>query len=360
MINTFAEYIWVDNTEPTKLLRSKTRIVQLAEEVSISDFPEWGFDGSSTNQATGDNSDCLLRPVSFVPDPIRGDHSFLVMCEVYLKNGKPHPSNTRALLRNVLAAGADKQDAYFGFEQEYTLFDENNRPLGWPAKGFPAAQGPYYCGAGSKRVAGRDLVETHQLACVEAGLLIYGINAEVMLAQWEFQIGYRGFDEHCDVLTTVDHLRFATWLMYRLSEEFGIQVSFENKPMKGDWNGAGCHVNFSTKDMRDKHTGKATIERTIKNFEKNHKAHIDVYGHLLADRLTGLHETCSIDEFRAGESDRGASIRIPVSTAAKGYGYLEDRRPGANIDPYLVAARILVTTCDLQDSLLSIENLAVK
>ncbi len=344
-----AEYIWLDGTKPTSIIRSKTRVVELENNnISLNNFPEWGFDGSSTNQATGDNSDCVLKPVSFVNDPIRGNGNFLVMCEVFNKNGTPHESNTRAILRNVLEQGADQEDALFGFEQEYTLFDENDRPLGWPETGYPGPQGPYYCSAGTSRVAGRDLVEAHLQACLDANLLIYGINAEVMLGQWEFQIGYRGFEENADALTTTDHMWYASWILNRLSEDFNIKVSFENKPMKGDWNGAGCHTNFSTNSMRDKKVGKETIQNILNALEQKHLEHIKIYGADLNQRLTGDHETCDINTFKYGDSDRGASIRIPISTAKNGYGYIEDRRPGANSDPYLVAAKILSTICGIE------------
>ncbi|RAP26988.1 glutamine synthetase [Candidatus Marinamargulisbacteria bacterium SCGC AG-343-D04] len=343
-----AEYIWIDGTKPTSLLRSKTRVIEVgSDKASLGDFPEWGFDGSSTNQATGDNSDCILRPVSFVSNPIGGIGNFLVMCEVFDRDGNAHESNTRSILRQVLDAGAGQQDAYLGFEQEYTMFDGAGNPLGWPENGFPGPQGPYYCGVGAGRVEGRELVDKHLQACLDAGLLIYGINAEVMLGQWEFQVGYRGFDEPADPLTTTDHHWYATWILQRLSEDFGIEVSLENKPMKGDWNGAGCHTNFSTKDMRDSEKGKAAIDRALKNLEATHQDHIKVYGDALDERLTGDHETCDINTFRYGNSDRGASIRVPLSTAQKGYGYLEDRRPGANTDPYLVSARILATILDI-------------
>ena len=350
----FAEYIWLDGTEPTQLLRSKTRLIEEKDEITLADFPDWGFDGSSTNQAVGDDSDCKLIPVSFIPDPIRGAGCYLVMCEVFTADDKIHPSNTRALLRYALEQGGQDQDILFGFEQEYTLFDkESGQPLGWPQGGFPAPQGPYYCGVGS-RVYGRDLVEAHSMACDDAGIMLYGINAEVMPGQWEFQIGYRDFKgDNNDALLINDHMWYATWILNRLAEDFGVVVSYDNKPVQGDWNGAGCHTNFSTKAMRDKSTGKAEIERILTQLEKKHDEHIRLYGVDLEQRLTGDHETCDISEFRYGNSDRGASIRVPMSTAEKGYGYLEDRRPGANSDPYVVSARLLATICELDDSFLS-------
>ena len=227
-----AEYIWFDGTMPSALIRSKSRIIDSSsKEVELNSFPNWGFDGSSTNQAAGNNSDCILKPVSFVVNPLEKNESYLVMCEVFDRDNNPHSTNTRSLLREILNLGANKEDAFFGFEQEYTLFDLKNRPLGWPESSDPAPQGPYYCGAGGSRVSGRKLVEAHYQACIDAGLLIYGINAEVMLGQWEFQIGYRGFDETADPLKTTDHLGFAKWLLHRLSEDFNISVSFANKPI---------------------------------------------------------------------------------------------------------------------------------
>ena len=197
MAYVIAEYIWLDGTKPCALLRSKTRVLEPNNNVTLDCFPEWGFDGSSTNQATGDNSDCILKPVSFINNTFDGDDHYLVMCEVFDRNDQPHPSNTRAVLRQILDNGGTEQDCYFGFEQEYTLFELDEHPLGWPKKGYPGPQGPYYCGVGANRIAGRKLVLDHLHRATQANLLIYGINAEVMLGQWEYQIGYRGFDEPC-------------------------------------------------------------------------------------------------------------------------------------------------------------------
>lgn len=213
------EYIWIDGAQPTPQLRSKTRIFQFADKkVGLLDIPEWSFDGSSTSQASGHNSDLLLQPVNMVNDPLRGEGNYLVMCEVLNIDGTPHASNSRALLREVLEAGAANDEPWFGFEQEYTLF-QNNRPLGWPESGYPAPQGPFYCGVGSQQVFGRELVEAHKDACLEAGIMIYGINAEVMPGQWEFQIGYRNVaGESADALNVADHVWLARWLLHRMSE----------------------------------------------------------------------------------------------------------------------------------------------
>ncbi len=353
---TMAEYIWLDGAVPTRYLRSKTRAVKFDGTPSVDDFPEWSFDGSSTNQAVGNNSDCLLQPVSFVDDPIRGEGSYLVMCEVMNPDGTPHESNSRAQLRAVMDAGAAEQEMWIGLEQEYTLF-KNRTPLGWPEHGYPGAQGPYYCGVGSDEIFGREIVEAHAELCLSTELMFYGINAEVMPGQWEFQIGYRGDEnEPADAMKICDHTWIARWLLYRIGEEFDISVSLDNKPVKGDWNGAGMHANISTKDTRDKKKGKAAIEAATQKLGEKHKEHIALYGAGLAERLTGEHETCGIDTFKVGNADRGCSIRIPAPVVQKGYGYFEDRRPGANADPYLVAARIAATICDIPDSVMTFSS----
>ncbi|MFW7379968.1 MAG: glutamine synthetase GlnII [Oligoflexus sp.] len=324
-----AEYLWVDGTEPTPLIRSKTKIVNIGEEP-----PVWGFDGSSTNQAPGDSSDCVLRPIYICPDPIRGGEHKIVLCEVLTIDFEPHLTNDRAKCLATAERFAD-QDPWFGLEQEYTLFQQG-RPLGWPSEGFPAPQGPYYCSAGAGRVAGREIVEKHLDLCLKAGLEVSGINAEVMPAQWEFQIGPLGPVEVSDQLTV------ARWLLERVSEDFGVQVSYEAKPVLGDWNGAGCHTNFSTRAMRESYEH---VIQAAESLGERHEIHIENYGVGTELRLTGKHETCSYREFKYGVSNRGASIRIPWQVAREGKGYLEDRRPNANCNPYKVTQLITETVC---------------
>ena len=342
-----AEYIWLDGAVPVRQLRSKAKVLELGETVCVSDFPEWNFDGSSTNQSVGHASDLVLKPVNFIKDPVRGEGNYLVMCEVFNQDGTPHATNSRAALRSALENGGAEVEPWIGFEQEYTLY-KAGRPLGWPSHGYPEPQGPYYCGVGSENVFGRELVEKHARACIEAGLAFYGINAEVMPGQWEFQIGYRGIDsDDPGILNMADHLWFARYLLLLIGENMGILPSFDNKPMPGDWNGAGCHTNFSTKAMREE-GGIAAIQDAVQKLSSKHDDHIAVYGHGLDRRLTGLHETCNIKEFRSGVADRGSSIRIPLHVQSNGFGYLEDRRPGANSDPYLVSARLVTTICDIR------------
>jgi glutamine synthetase len=299
-------------------------------------MPEWGFDGSSTNQAEGHSSDCILRPVYHCADPIRGGKDVLVVCEVFSADGKPHPTNTRAALRDVAAKHAS-QDAWFGMEQEYTFF-RGIRPLGWPEQGYPAPQGPFYCGVGADEVFGRGIVEKHMDACIRAGLELAGINAEVMPGQWEFQIGPAGS------LAVGDHLLVARWLLYRIAEDDGVNAKLDPKPVTGDWNGAGMHTNFSTKAMRAEGGIKA-IEAACEKLRGRAALHIENYGAGIEQRLTGKHETASYKEFTYGVGNRGASVRIPLHVSQAGKGYLEDRRPCANADPYVVVRLLLETVC---------------
>ena len=352
-MHMLAEYIWMDGgseTSSVQTLRSKTRVIQKQDPktVILETFPTWNFDGSSTLQSDGDDSDLTLKPVRFVKDPTREQGNYLILCEVMNGDGTPHKSNSRAKLRNVLDDGAAAHDPWFGFEQEYVLY-EGRTPIGWPQNGCPPRdQGPYYCGVGADEVSGRKMVEAHLNACLRAGIMIYGVNAEVMLGQWEFQIGHRGFDkESGEALLVADHLWLSRWILYRIGEEYGISATLDCKPEKGNWNGSGAHTNFSTKAMRDKATGMDAIHAAIERLGAPGmpEAHINEYGQGLDERLTGKHETCSIHEFKAGVSNRTASIRIPRHVHEQGHGYLEDRRPGANCDPYRVTARLLQTIC---------------
>ncbi len=329
-----AEYIWIDGTKPTAKLRSKGKVVPSGEEP-----PVWGFDGSSTNQAPGANSDCVLSPVFVCPDPVRGGDNRLVMCEVLLPDMTPHPSNTRHACAEA-ARRFGEHEPWFGIEQEYTFF-EGAKPLGFPNNGFPAPQGGYYCGVGADEVFGRAAVEAHFDACIRAGLGLAGINAEVMPGQWEFQVGPLPPPQ------VGDQLWIARWLLYRVSENFGISATLYPKPVKGDWNGAGAHTNFSTKSMR------ASYEPCIAAVEalgRNHDLHIKNYGYAIEERLTGLHETASWKEFTWGVSDRGASVRVPWQVARDRKGYIEDRRPNANCDPYVVTRLITETVCGAFDA----------
>lgn len=324
------EYLWLDGYDPVANLRGKTQIKEFDAFPTLDQLPMWGFDGSSTQQADGGDSDCMLKPVAVYPDSTRRNGA-LVMCEVMLPNGEPHPSNTRATI-------LDDENAWFGFEQEYFLF-QDGRPLGWPEQGYPNPQGEYYTGVGHKAVGdlARQIVEEHLDICLDAGINHEGINAEVAKGQWEFQIFGKGSKN------AADQMWVARYILLRCTEKYGVDVEWHCKPFTGDWNGSGMHANFSTEKMRSE-GGKEYFESMMEKFEQNMNEHIAVYGPDNHMRLTGLHETQSIDQFSWGVADRGASIRVPHSFVNDGYkGYLEDRRPNSQGDPYAIAARILKT-----------------
>ncbi|MBP7558775.1 MAG: glutamine synthetase beta-grasp domain-containing protein [Chitinophagaceae bacterium] len=325
------EYIWLDGYKPTQSLRSKTKIVKDFSG-KLEDCPMWSFDGSSTEQAPGGSSDCLLKPVYIISDPQR-KNGYLVMAEVLNADGTPHVSNGRATIDD------DDNDFWFGFEQEYFLWDPSTeKPLGFPAGGYPGPQGPYYCSVGAKNAYGRQIVEEHLDACLEAGLNVEGINAEVAAGQWEFQIFAKGAKE------AGDQIWLGRYLLERIGEKYGVSINWHCKPLGAlDWNGSGMHANFSNETLR-KGGSKEVFDKICEAFRPVVKEHIEVYGADNHLRLTGKHETASIHDFSYGVSDRGASIRIPVSVPVSGWkGYLEDRRPNSAADPYKVAARIIKT-----------------
>ncbi len=330
------EYIWLDGYQPEANLRSKTKIVQSTEMPTVDTLPLWSFDGSSTLQAEGSSSDCVLKPVRVYNDAGR-KNGLLVMCEVLNPDLTPHSSNQRASYQ-------DADDFWFGFEQEYVI-TKNGIPVGFPQEGYPAPQGKYYCGIGTENVVARDFVEEHLELCLDCGLNITGINAEVMVGQWEYQLLGKGGKK------AADDLYVSRYLLMRVAEKYGVKIELHPKPVKGDWNGSGMHANFSNERMRTE-GGADYFEMILNNLKDNHQDHIAHYGSMNHERLTGLHETQAIDRFSYGVSDRGASIRIPLTTVDSGWkGYLEDRRPASNACPYQIASKIITTVS--QETLVS-------
>ena len=357
------EYVWIDAHGG---MRSKNRVANIDNDVFVFNNPciltehkqwEWSFDGSSTGQATGTDSDVILRPVAVYPNPFYNDNharfvptrALLVLCETYDKDGTtPHATNAR-----VRCAQTESEcltdEPLFGIEQEYILFDRaNETPYQWASPSDPGCggQGPYYCGVGGDRCFGRKIADQHLQACLHAGIEICGTNAEVTASQWEFQIG------PLPALQVSDQLWMARYILLRITEEHGCCATFHPKPLR-TWNGSGGHTNFSTAAMRSPANAAANAAANAMNAIKdaciklqgNHAAHMAVYGEFNDARMTGLHETSSMHECTWGVSDRGRSIRIPRHVATQGHGYLEDRRPAGNLDPYLVTERIMRTCC---------------
>jgi len=323
------EYLWLDGYKPVANLRAKTKIIVLENyNGELEPIPEWNFDGSSTRQATGKNSEVVLKPVRIYPDPDR-ENGYIVVSECLNPDGTPHVDNTRRFIDEAAI-----KEFWFGFEQEYILMTDSGRPLGFPSGGYPEPQGPYYCAVGYQNVAGRDIIEEHMDACLRAGLGITGINAEVMLGQWEYQCFGEG-------LKVCDDLIVSRYLLYRVTEKHQVVATLHPKPIQGDWNGSGMHTNFSYPYLRDV-GGKEYIEKLLDLYGEYHEEHISNYGAYNELRLTGAHETASIKEYSYGVSDRGCSIRIPIFTVNDDWkGYLEDRRPASNADPYKIVHLIV-------------------
>ena len=335
------EYIWLDGYTPEPNLRSKTKVINFTkEDFTVSDLPMWTFDGSSTKQAEGIDSDCLLKPVKMIKDPQR-KNGFLVLCEVLNPDETPHESNMRSKI-------TDDSNLWLGFEQEFFIY-KKGLPLGHSEVNL-RPQGEYYCGIGHENVSGRDIIEHHLDVCLSAGLNMTGINAEVALGQWEYQVMGKGTLEACDQLI------ISRYLLNRLSETYGVSIEYHPKPLGNtDWNGSGMHTNFSTKLMREE-GGKEMFDEIFRVLKSNHQKHIEVYGSDNEKRLTGKHETQSIDKFSWGVSDRGASIRIPQSTVKNGWrGYLEDRRPASNACPYKIAKQLTESLKQAQQNILTLQ-----
>ena len=331
------EYVWIGGNNE---LRSKTKVMDRLVR-SIDDLSDWNYDGSSTGQAEGKDSEVIIKPQALFNDPFRkGDHK-IVLCDTYNPEGKPLKNNHRIWADEIFNQALD-EEPWFGLEQEYFLISpETEKPLGFPKNGLPNPQGQYYCSAGADNAYGRDVAEEHLQACLFAGIKISGINAEVAPGQWEFQIG------PCIGIEEGDHLWMARYLLQRVAEKHNVIVDLEPKPLKGDWNGSGCHANYSTKNMREGNDNKKGIEfidEAIEKLSHKHMEHMNAYGTGNEERMTGEHETASYDKFSDGVANRGASIRRGNQTVENGKGYFEDRRPSSNCDPYLVSGLLFKTT----------------
>jgi len=328
MENVLLEYVWLDGYD-TPNLRSKIKVVDDWDE-KYPEPPVWNFDGSSTRQAEGSNSECLLFPVRTYA---WSRNHYLVLCEVMNSDGTPHTTNTRAVLKS-LATKFDNAQFWWGFEQEYFI-TQDHRPLGFPTGGYPGPQGLYYCGVGGNQVKARTFVESHLVTCLNMKICLTGINAEVAVGQWEFQCFAK------DTLKACDDLWISRYVLYRRSEDWGYDIDLAPKLIPGDWNGSGCHCNFSTEQMRTV-GGKERFEMLFASMAERHFTHIAGYGENNHERLTGEHETQHIKKFSWGVADRGASIRVPNDTEKNGWlGYVEDRRPASNCDPYVVTKLIV-------------------
>lgn len=340
---SIVEYVWIDGNYK---LRSKIRVLSLQNHMCLfnilSQIPNWNYDGSSTGQATGTNSEVSIVPKALFNNPFI-NNGYLVLCDTYDSDLKPLSSNTRYYANEIFNNKLDEKP-WFGLEQEYFLY--NNKEEFTHSLDYMESQGNYYCGVGARHINYRKLAELHLQYCIKAGIKIAGINAEVAPQQWEYQIGI------CEGIEAGDHLWMARYIMERIGEEHGVFVDLSPKPLKGKWNGSGCHTNYSTENMRNgtlKKDGLEYINDTIELLSKNHESHMKVYGSENEERMTGEYETADFNTFSDGIANRGASVRRGHDTIKNRKGYFEDRRPSSNCDPYLVTSIIFKTTCLLNE-----------
>jgi|UniRef100_A0A6C0IY07 glutamine synthetase len=339
------EYIWLGGESE---LRSKTKVI--TSNVTLENLTNWNYDGSSTKQATGKDSEVVIIPRALFNDPFK-ENGYLVMCDTYKSDVQtPLDNNYRVYAESIF--NKDLQaEPWFGLEQEYFMFDpKTNKPLGFTEDGVPNPQGQYYCSVGAENSFGREIAEEHLEKCIKAGIQVSGMNAEVAPGQWEYQVG------PVEGINAGDHLWVARYILLKVAEKHGIVIDIEPKPVTGDWNGSGCHANFSTKDMREK-DGLKIIEEAIDKLAQNHDLHMKLYGTGNELRMTGEHETSSFDKFTHGRANRGASVRIGNETVFNKCGYFEDRRPSSNCDPYLVTASLFQTCCLSKDDCIEPANI---
>lgn len=339
-----AEYIWIDANYN---LRSKSRTLPSLRSESQTYFnpsnvPIWNYDGSSTKQANTEDSDVILRPVAVFIDPFRGYPHLLVLCSTYTSSGEPLKTNHRHWASDIFDITTKTHKPWYGIEQEFFFLDTNDKPIGFPDDGKAEGQGEYYCGVGAKNIFGREIMDVFYQHCILASVKIAGINAEVANSQWEFQIG------PCSGLESGDHLWVARYIMNRVAEKYGVVVNYHPKPIGNEWNGSGLHTNFSTQAMREE-GGLQEIKIALEKLKARHGVHMENYGEGNILRMTGIHETADYYKFTWGVRDRSASVRIPPGVAKDGKGYLEDRRPASNADPYLIAGLLYETVIHDED-----------
>lgn len=338
------EYVWVDGYGG---LRSKIRITDTNEFKKL----VWNFDGSSTGQATTEDSEVELIPIQSYPKKMEGFgdiliQSFYLLCKCKYREEGKYDDYDKAL-KIFKDTKVMKERPWFGLEQEYFLVDKNTHlPVGFGkdingmiVKTEPSRQqGTYYCGVGASNIVGRKIAERHMMTCLEMGIQISGINAEVAYGQWEYQVG------PVEGIEAANQLWMSRYILMRISEEEGYNITFEPKPITwGSWNGSGCHTNFSTKSMREGKKGMEVIKEAMEKLKSKHKEHLLVYGTDNHLRLTGKHETSSMEEFTWGIGSRNTSVRIGYQTEKDGKGYFEDRRPSSNMNPYLVCSKLCET-----------------
>ncbi len=326
------EYIWLDGWNN---LRSKVKVIDKTI-TDISDVPLWNYDGSSTYQSESKDSEIILKPVLLTPNPFFKDtEAWFVLCELMTNSGVSIDTRNAAVKQFDLKPELKPK---FGIEQEFFLMCPlSKRPLGFPKHGYPEEQGKYYCSVGYDRCFKRNFLDEALEILLKMGVPLTGYNMEVCPGQMELQVC-------ADGILAADYLMLTRYVLNRLGEKHQVLIEFGSKPVKGDWNGSGCHVNFSTTETMKPDNYKVIVEY-IEKLRLNHTSHIELYGTDNCERLTGKHETSDLNTFTYGVGNRNVSIRIPNETFKNQCGYIEDRRPSSSCDPYLVTSKIFQTCC---------------
>jgi len=327
------EYIWIDAFGG---IRSKNRVLDLTATVTITNLPKWNFDGSSTGQAETIESERFLKPVYMCINPFLKDiPGYLVMCAVYndISCVMPALYNHFHLAEQIFSQN-QHSDPWFGYEQEFFLFQKEQ--LTTPSVDSCNTQGQYYCSVGTENALGREVIDLFISRMWKAELSLYGTNAEVAPQQWEFQIGTVAGIE------AAHQLWLARYILLRVAESFNLCVSFHPKPFSF-MNGSGCHTNFSNTFTRSS-DGFENMKKMFLQLETSHSEHVQNYGAENHKRLTGIHETSSMDKFSWSVSGRHSSVRVGKDVEENGCGYFEDRRPASNCDPYLVSSLLIKNT----------------
>lgn len=338
----FVTYVFVDGT--LENVRAKTRTLDF-EPKTAKDCPEWTYCALGTYQwaDAGAKSEMFLVPVALFRDPFLKGRNKLVLCETLLHDRRPPETNTRWSCDKAMKEAAN-EDPWFGIEQEYVLLDADKIPLGWPKdNNVIRPLGPYFLGVGVGNVFGRQISDAHLKACAYAGVKIAGTNAEVVLSQWEYQVG------PLPGVQAADHLWMSRYILHRVAEEFGVIVSFDPKPFQSnELCGSGGHINFSTRQMRDD-GGIEYILEALKKLEVKSELHLTNYdpqkGKSNSRRLNAGMLATPSEDFTADKCSRLSSIRVPRLVVEAGKGYLEDRRPGANVEPYRATETLVKTVC---------------
>ncbi len=330
------EYIWLDAKNN---FRSKIRVLDNSN--GISEIPSWNYDGSSTGQASTESSEVIIKPRATFFNPLLkqlndNQPNLLCVCDTYDINGNPLSNNHRYNAEKIFDLKKE-EEPWFGLEQEYFMYKKGYyAPLNYSPD---VVQGKFYCSPIVHDKIGVEIAEEHLIMCCNAGIKISGINAEVAPGQWEFQVG------PCIGISAGDHMMAARYILERIAAKKDIKICLHPKPLH-HINGSGCHINYSTKSMREEN-GLDKIIEAVEKLKLKHKEHMEVYGDFNELRMTGLHETSSYDNFSCGYGSRKTSIRIGYDTINNKCGYFEDRRPASNIDPYITTGMIFKTTCDL-------------